>query len=108
MAAGTNLSGVLKRPELSIPRGELTALAHCIFTYGCVVVCFGASVSRDTLKSKECVRPPPLERPTGRPATAVPVCAHHQWGGRAWSERRLCPRGRYEAPKDVAGMSGGP
>jgi hypothetical protein len=59
---------VLKRPELAIPRGELAALAHCIFTYMCIVVCFGASVSRETLKSKECEPPRILHRlrPTAR------------------------------------------
>eukprot|EP00301_Raphidiophrys_heterophryoidea_P001623 c10778_g2_i1.p1 GENE.c10778_g2_i1~~c10778_g2_i1.p1 ORF type:complete len:1041 (-),score=259.79 c10778_g2_i1:467-3331(-) len=47
--AGSNMSGVLKRPELSIPRGELLALASCMLTYVVVVLALAAAVPRDTL-----------------------------------------------------------
>ena len=50
--AGTNMSGVLKRPELSIPRGELSALACCLLTYSVVVLALGSAVPRDTLKDE--------------------------------------------------------
>jgi amino acid transporter len=40
------------RPELSIPRGELSALASCLVTYMVVVFAFGACVPRETLKDE--------------------------------------------------------
>ena len=40
------------RPELSIPRGELSALASCLVTYTVVVFAFGACVPRETLKDE--------------------------------------------------------
>jgi amino acid transporter len=48
--AGTNMSGVLRRPDLSIPRGELSALACSLVTYAILVVALGCSVKRDTLR----------------------------------------------------------
>jgi potassium/chloride transporter 9 len=50
--AGTNMSGVLRRPDLAIPRGELSALFSALFTYLIVVIALGASVKRDTLQNE--------------------------------------------------------
>ena len=52
MFAGANMSGVLKRPELAIPRGTLTAIFTTSFTYCLVIVAFGCSVPRHTLKNE--------------------------------------------------------
>ena len=49
--AGTNMSGVLRRPELAIPRGELSAICSAIFLYACMIVSLGACVDRETLKN---------------------------------------------------------
>ena len=48
--AGANMSGVLKRPELSIPRGELSAIFCSMSTYVIVVLALGSSVPRETLQ----------------------------------------------------------
>jgi potassium/chloride transporter 9 len=50
--AGSNMSGVLRRPELAIPRGELSAIAGSMLTYLIVIISLGASVPRDTLKNE--------------------------------------------------------
>ena len=49
--AGSNMSGVLQRPELSIPRGELSAIFFCLSTYMVAVFAMGASIPRDTLQN---------------------------------------------------------
>ena len=48
--AGTNMSGVLKRPDIAIPRGELSAIFSAIFTYVIMVLAIAASCPRHTLK----------------------------------------------------------
>jgi potassium/chloride transporter 9 len=50
--AGTNMSGVLRRPDLAIPRGELSALASALFTYLIVIIALGCSVPRKTLQNE--------------------------------------------------------
>ena len=52
MFAGANMSGVLKRPELAIPRGTLTAIISTSLTYCLVIVAFGCSVPRHTLQNE--------------------------------------------------------
>ena len=42
--AGANMSGVLRRPELAIPRGELSAIAASMSTYALVIFALGCSV----------------------------------------------------------------
>ena len=50
--AGSNMSGVLRRPELSIPRGELAAIFCAMLTYLIVTLSLGCSVPRETLKNQ--------------------------------------------------------
>jgi amino acid transporter len=50
--AGANMSGVLKRPEISIPWGELAAVGCSTVTYIVVTLALGASVPRATLKGQ--------------------------------------------------------
>ena len=52
MMAGANMSGVLKRPEIAIPSGELWAVFISTLIYIAVAVLLGASVPRDTLKNQ--------------------------------------------------------
>eukprot|EP01050_Picozoa_sp_SAG11_P040311 SAG11_NODE_17456_length_518_cov_0.995227_2_plen_55_part_01 len=52
MFAGANMSGVLKRPELAIPRGTLTAIVLSSAVYCLVIVAVGCSVPRATLKEE--------------------------------------------------------
>ena len=52
MFAGANMSGVLNRPELAIPRGTLTAITFSSLTYCLVIVAFGCSVPRHTLQNE--------------------------------------------------------
>ena len=42
--AGANMSGVLRRPELAMPRGELSAIAASMITYALVIFALGCSV----------------------------------------------------------------
>ena len=49
--AGVNMSGVLKRPDLAIPRGSLTALTSATFGYVLMIFSLGMSVERNTLKN---------------------------------------------------------
>ena len=50
--AGANMSGVLRRPELSIPRGELSAILCSMSTYVFVVLALGSSIPRQTLQQQ--------------------------------------------------------
>ena len=50
--AGANMSGVLRRPELAIPRGELSAIFCSMTTYVIVVLALGSSVPRETLQQQ--------------------------------------------------------
>lgn len=50
--AGANMSGVLRRPELAIPRGELSAIVCSMLTYVLVVFALGCSVPRETLQEQ--------------------------------------------------------
>lgn len=52
MFAGANMSGVLKRPELAIPRGTLTAIVVSSAVYAGLVLVVGCSVPRATLKNE--------------------------------------------------------
>ncbi|KAJ9468081.1 member 9 [Diplonema papillatum] len=49
--AGTNMSGVLRRPELSIPRGELSAISISLMLYVIMIISLGLCCSRDMLKN---------------------------------------------------------
>ena len=49
--AGANMSGVLKRPDIAIPRGALSALTAALFGYVLMIFSLGCSVERDTLKN---------------------------------------------------------
>ena len=46
------MSGVLKRPELSIPRGTLTAIVVSSTIYCLVIIALGCSVPRHTLQNE--------------------------------------------------------
>jgi amino acid transporter len=50
--AGANMSGVLRRPELAIPRGELSAIFCSMATYVIVVFALGSSIPRPTLQQQ--------------------------------------------------------
>jgi amino acid transporter len=50
--AGANMSGVLKRPEIAIPKGELWAILCSMSTYVLVVILLGSSVPRETLQNQ--------------------------------------------------------
>ena len=50
--AGSNMSGVLRRPELSIPRGELSAILGSMLTYLLVILSLACSVPRRTLQDQ--------------------------------------------------------
>ena len=50
--AGANMSGVLKRPEIAIPRGELWAIVHSMSTYVFIALLLGAAVPRKTLQEQ--------------------------------------------------------
>ena len=52
MFAGANMSGVLKRPEIAIPKGTLTAIAVSSTIYCLIVVSLGCSIPRATLKNE--------------------------------------------------------
>jgi amino acid transporter len=52
MFAGANMSGVLERPEKSIPRGTLSAIVLSSTVYCLVILAVGCSVPRDTLKGE--------------------------------------------------------
>ena len=47
---GANLSGDLKDPSRSIPRGTLFAVGFAVFTYAILTLSMGASYPRDTLR----------------------------------------------------------
>eukprot|EP01063_Lacrimia_lanifica_P008496 TRINITY_DN15552_c0_g1_i1.p1 TRINITY_DN15552_c0_g1~~TRINITY_DN15552_c0_g1_i1.p1 ORF type:complete len:1043 (+),score=364.58 TRINITY_DN15552_c0_g1_i1:54-3182(+) len=49
--AGANMSGVLKRPDLAIPRGSLMSLTVALLGYLFLVCSLGACVPRETLKN---------------------------------------------------------
>eukprot|EP01059_Diplonema_ambulator_P036031 TRINITY_DN8801_c0_g2_i1.p1 TRINITY_DN8801_c0_g2~~TRINITY_DN8801_c0_g2_i1.p1 ORF type:complete len:971 (+),score=320.13 TRINITY_DN8801_c0_g2_i1:317-3229(+) len=63
--AGTNMSGVLKRPELAIPRGELSAISSALFFYVVMIISLGASCDRDALKNDYLVLSKVTWWPTG-------------------------------------------
>jgi amino acid transporter len=52
MFAGANMSGVLKRPEIAIPKGTLTAIVVSSTIYCLVVISLGCSVPRKTLQNE--------------------------------------------------------
>jgi len=47
--AGASMSGDLKNPSVSIPRGTLAGMALTFFIYLCVIFAMAATVTRNTL-----------------------------------------------------------
>ena len=50
--AGANMSGVLRRPEIAIPRGELWAIVCSMSTYVLIALLLGSAVPRNTLQNQ--------------------------------------------------------